>query len=93
MAQVESNMMKLGTKAPAFSLPDVVSGKTISLSDVKSNIATVVVFICNHCPFVKHINSKLVEVANKYQAQGVQFITISSNNVETHPHDGPEFMK
>lgn len=93
MAQVESNMMKLGTKAPTFSLPDVVSGKTISLSDVKSNIATIVVFICNHCPFVKHINSKLVEVANKYQAQGVQFITISSNDVETHPHDGPEFMK
>ena len=85
-------MMKLGTKAPTFSLPDVVSGKTISLSDVKSNIATVVVFICNHCPFVKHINSKLVEVANKYQAQGVQFITISSNDVETHPHDGSLFQ-
>ncbi len=93
MAQVESNMMELGTKAPAFSLPDVVSGKTISLSEVKSNIATVVVFICNHCPFVKHINSKLVEVANKYQSQGVQFIAISSNNIETHPQDGPEFMK
>ena len=93
MAQVESNMMELGTQAPAFSLPDVVSGKTISLSEVKSNIATVVVFICNHCPFVKHINSKLVEVANKYQSQGVQFIAISSNNIETHPQDGPEFMK
>ena len=93
MAQIESNMMELGTKAPEFSLPDVVSGKTVTLSEIKSNIATVVVFICNHCPFVKHINLKLVEVANKYQAKDVQFIAISSNDVDTYPQDGPSFMK
>ncbi len=63
-------MMKLGTKAPAFSLLDSVSDKTVSLSEIKSDVATVVVFICNHCPFVKHINPKLVEVANTYKAKG-----------------------
>ena len=85
-------MMELGTKAPDFSLPDTVSGRTVSLSALKSDIATVVVFICNHCPFVHHINSKLVEVAHKYQAIGVQFIAISSNNIDTHPQDAPELM-
>ena len=93
MARVESSMMRLGTIAPAFSLPDVVSEKRITLSEVKSDIATVVVFICNHCPYVKHINAKLVEVANKYQPKGVQFIAISSNDVQTHPQDAPELMK
>lgn len=93
MAQVESNMMELGTKAPAFSLVDTISDKTVSLFNIKSNVATVVVFICNHCPFVKHINAKLVEVANKYQAKGVQFIAISSNDVETYPNDSPQHMK
>lgn len=92
MAEI-SNMMELGTKAPKFSLLDTVSGKKVSLSDLKSDVATVVIFICNHCPYVKHINSKLVEVAKKYQAKGVQFIAISSNDVETHLQDGPEEMK
>lgn len=93
MAEIESNMMKLGTKAPAFSLLDSVSDKTVSLSEIKSDVATVVVFICNHCPFVKHINPKLVEVANTYKAKGVQFVAISSNDVETYPQDGVQFMK
>lgn len=92
MALTESNMMKLGTKAPDFSLLDTISGETMSLTQLKSNIATVVVFICNHCPFVHHINSKLVEVANIYQQKGIQFIAISSNDIETNPQDGPEFM-
>ena len=92
MAEI-SNMMELGTKAPEFSLLDTVSGRTVSLYDLKSEVATFVIFICNHCPYVKHINPKLVEVANKYQAKGVQFIAISSNDVETHPQDGPEQMK
>ena len=93
MAETLSNMMKLGTQAPDFALLDTVSGKTLSLTDLKSDVATVVLFICNHCPYVKHINSKLVEVANQYQKKGVQFIAISSNDVETHPQDGPEHMK
>ncbi|MDD3357355.1 MAG: thioredoxin family protein [Dysgonamonadaceae bacterium] len=93
MALTLSKMMELGTKAPEFSLPDTVSGKTMSLSELKSDVATVVVFICNHCPHVQHITPKLVEVANKYQAKGIQFIAISSNDPETYPEDGPEHMK
>ena len=88
-----SNMMELGTKAPSFSLMDTVSNKTVTLEDLRSDVATVVFFICNHCPYVKHINSKIVEVANKYQAKGVQFVAISSNDVKTHPQDGPDEMK
>lgn len=93
MALTLSNMMELGTKAPEFALMDTISDKTISLTDVKSDIATVVLFICNHCPYVKHLNSKIVEIANKYQKKGVEFIAISSNDAETHPQDGPEHMK
>ena len=85
-------MLPLGTKAPDFTLLDTVSGKVVSLAKLKSEIATVVVFICNHCPFVHHINLALVEVANAYQAKGVKFIAISSNDVSTHPQDGPEQM-
>lgn len=92
MSLMYSNMMELGTKAPEFTLLDTVSGKTISLLQLKAEIATVVFFICNHCPFVHHINPKLIEVANKYQANGIQFIAISSNDVETHPQDAPELM-
>ena len=93
MALTLSNMMELGTKAPDFSLYDTVSEQNVALSDLKSNVATVVVFICNHCPYVKHLNSKLVEVANEYLKHDVKFIAISSNSVKTHPQDGPEFMK
>lgn len=92
MSLVQSNMMELGTKAPAFTLFDTISKKKLSLSELKSDIATVVVFICNHCPFVHHINNKLVEVANEYQAKGVRFIAISSNDVDYYPQDGPEMM-
>lgn len=93
MALTLSNMMELGTKAPYFTLMDTITEKTVSLKDLKSDVATVVLFICNHCPYVKHLNSKIVEVANKYQKKGVHFIAISSNDVETHPQDGPEHMK
>ena len=86
-------MIQLGSKAPDFSLPDTVSGKTVSLSEVRSDIATVIFFICNHCPFVHHINSKLVEVANYYQKRGIQFMAISSNDAGFYPEDGPQIMK
>jgi len=92
MSLVQSNMMELGTNAPDFTLFDTISKKQQSLSALKSNVATVVVFICNHCPFVHHINSRLVEVANLYQAKGVQFIAISSNDVNYYPQDGPDMM-
>ncbi|MCB0344753.1 MAG: thioredoxin family protein [Bdellovibrionales bacterium] len=93
MAKTPSNMMPLGTRAPEFSLPDTVSGKTLSLTDIKSNTATVVMFICNHCPFVKHLNAKLVEVANHYIPKGISFVAISSNDVDNYPDDSPEKMK
>lgn len=92
MALVESTMMELGTKAPSFNLLDAVSGEKKSLEQLKSDVATVVIFICNHCPYVHYINSKLVKVANEYQAKRVQFIAISSNDVEKYPQDSPEKM-
>ncbi len=93
MAAIESNMMPLGTKAPDFNLPDIVSGKNKSLKELKSDKATVVMFICNHCPFVKHVQKELVKLANDYIPKGISFIAISSNDVEVFPDDSPERMK
>lgn len=93
MARTESNMLPLGTKAPDFRLPDTVSGKTLSLADVKSELGTVVMFICNHCPYVKHINAGLVELAKEYIDKGIAFVAISSNDVENYPDDSPDKMK
>ena len=67
MARTPSTMVSLGTKAPDFLLPDTVSGKQLSLDDIKGEIATMIMFICNHCPFVKHVNSELVRLANDYK--------------------------
>lgn len=93
MAKTASTMLPLGTPAPEFKLLDTVSGKTADLQSLKSPIATVIAFICNHCPFVKHINTELVRVAKDYQARGIAFIAISSNDIENYPQDGPELMK
>ena len=93
MSLVTSKMIALGSQAPAFNLYDTVSGKNLSLTELKSDVATVILFICNHCPFVHHINEQLVKVAREYQAQGVQFIGISSNDVQYYPQDGPEMMQ
>lgn len=93
MARTPSNMIPLGTIAPDFTLPDTVSGKTVSLQELKSDKATLIMFICNHCPFVKHVDEQLVALAKDYQAKGVSFIAISSNDVENYPQDGPELMK
>ncbi len=93
MALTESNMLALGTTAPAFTLPDTVSGKTISLSDIQSDVATVVMFTCNHCPYVIHVNEEIVRLAKDYQAKGVAFVAISSNDVDNYPQDGPDKMK
>jgi peroxiredoxin len=86
-------MIPLGTQAPQFNLSDTVSGEMMSLEQLKSDQATVVMFICNHCPYVKHINTGLVELANDYLPQGVSFVGISSNDVEAYPDDGPQRMK
>jgi len=93
MAETPSTMIPLGTSAPSFKLIDTCTNQMRSLADLKSDKATVVMFICNHCPFVKHIQSKLVEVANNYQKKGVNFIAISSNNAEKYPADSPDNMK
>lgn len=92
MSLTLSSMMDLGAKAPDFTLLNTITGKQASLSELKSDIATVVVFICNHCPYVHHVNPKLVEVAKTYQAKGVRFIAISSNDIENYPQDSPENM-
>lgn len=93
MAQTPSNMLPLGTKAPDFKLLDTVSGEQLTLDDCKGIKATVIMFICNHCPFVIHVNSKLVELAKEYKSKGINFVAISSNDVERYPQDGPKFMK
>ena len=93
MAVTPSTMISLGTKAPEFKLPDTVSGKNLSLQDLKSDKATLIMFICNHCPFVKHVNEQLVKLANDYLPKGISFIAISSNDVVTHPDDSPDKMK
>jgi peroxiredoxin len=93
MAQTPSTMIPLKTKAPDFTLPDTVSGKNYSLSDLKSDKATVIMFICNHCPFVKHVNTGLVKLANDYLPKGISFVAISSNDVDNYPEDHPDKMK
>ena len=93
MARTPSTMVALRTKAPEFNLPDSVSGKKVSLNDIKGEVATVVMFICNHCPFVKHINDELVMLANDYKNKGVGFVAISSNDIVNHPDDSPDLMK
>ena len=92
MARTPSTMVTLRTKAPAFNLPDTVSGKQISLNDIKGNVATVIMFICNHCPFVKHVNAELVNLANEYKINGIGFAAINSNDVVKHPDDSPGLM-
>ena len=93
MARTPSNMLPLGTVAPDFSLPDTVSDRNLSLSDLKGVKGTLVVFICNHCPFVKHIDEGIVAMANDYQPKGISFIAISSNDVINYPQDAPDLMK
>lgn len=93
MAQTSSNMLPLGTTAPNFKLLDTVSDEKLSLDSCKGLKGTLVMFICNHCPFVKHANSTLSKLARDYKSKGIDFIAISSNDVTNYPQDGPEFMK
>lgn len=88
-----SNMLPLGTTAPDFSLVDTVTDKLILLQAIKGDQGTVVMFICNHCPFVIHVNPMLVTLANFYQPKGIRFIAISSNDIVNYPQDAPYLMK
>ncbi|WP_242206306.1 thioredoxin family protein [Aestuariivivens insulae] len=93
MARTPSNMLPLGTLAPDFSLPDTVSDAILDLNELKGTKGTVIMFICNHCPFVVHVNKALVALAHDYAIKGIGFIAISSNDVENYPQDSPENMK
>jgi len=93
MPETPSTMAPLGTKAPPFHLPDVVSGRTVSLDDFKSAPALLVMFICNHCPYVRHVREHLAQLVREYQARGLAAVGISSNDVAQFPDDGPEGMK
>lgn len=93
MVMVESTMLALGTQAPAFALADVESGKTISLDTFKDSKALLIMFICVHCPFVKHVEQELAKIGRDYIDQGLGIVAISSNSIETHPQDAPEHMK
>lgn len=86
-------MLPLGTIAPSFTLVDSVSNKKMSLHELKSSTATVVMFICNHCPYVKHIQHELAKFAKEYQAKKVSFIAINSNDIAHYPEDAPDKMR
>lgn len=93
MALTESTMLPLGTQAPDFNLPDTVSGNNFSLNELKGQSATVMMFICNHCPYVIHVNPEIVQLTKDYKDKGVGFVGISSNDVANYPVDSPEKMK
>ena len=92
MARTPSQMLPLGTPAPAFNLPDA-DGNMHSLDDAAGSRACLVMFICNHCPFVKHVADELARLGHDYQDKGVAVFAINSNDIESHPADGPEKMK
>jgi peroxiredoxin len=86
-------MLELGTEAPAFHLPDAVSGETVSLDTFAGKKALLVMFICNHCPFVKHVNAELVRLGNDYAGSELGIVAISANDADNYPDDSPENLK
>ena len=93
MARTESTMLELGTIAPDFSLTDVVTGKTVRRDDFSGQKGLLVMFICAHCPFVKHVNEGLASFGKDYAGMPVAIVAISSNDAEAHPADGPAGLK
>ncbi|MBP7821550.1 MAG: thioredoxin family protein [Saprospiraceae bacterium] len=93
MALTESNMLSLGTKAPDFLLLDTVTDNFVTFPIVKGQFGTVVMFICNHCPYVIYLNNDIVALANTYKSKGIGFVAISSNDAEKYPADAPDKMK
>lgn len=91
MVRTASTMLPLGTPAPGFRLPNV-DGRTVSLEDFAAAPALLVIFMCNHCPYVKHVAGPLAELAREYQARGVAVVGINSNDAEHYPDDGPAQM-
>ncbi len=93
MAMTESNMLELGTIAPDFALTDVLSGKTVRRDDFRGQKALLVLFICAHCPYVKHIEQSLGKLSADYVGKPLAIVAISANDVATHPADGPDGLK
>ena len=93
MARTPSTMLELGTKLPSFSLPDTVSGRTVTDQDVASRNGMLIMFICNHCPFVMHVLEEIGRVASDASAKEVGVAAISANDIESHPADAPDKMK
>lgn len=93
MALTESKMLQLGIEAPDFLLPDTVSGGDLSFRDIKGQNGTVVMFLCNHCPYVIHVNQELIKIAHDYKEKGIGFVAISSNDAVKYPDDAPDKMK
>ena len=93
MALTASTMLELGTSAPDFQLPDVVSGQQISLATFADNPALLVMFICQHCPFVKHVQIELARLGQDYETQGLGIVAISANDVANYPDDSPEKLQ
>ena len=93
MAKTPSNMLALGTKAPFFELPNPTKNNELqSLDNLKGEKGTLVMFICNHCPFVVHVIENLAELYDDYKEKGIEFIAINSNDVASYPADSPELM-
>lgn len=88
-----STMLALGTSAPGFALPDVISGSTVSLEDFSEETGVLVMFLCVHCPYVKHVNAELGELGRDYAASGIGIVAVSSNDVAAYPDDSPEGMR
>ena len=89
MALTPSNMLPLGTEAPAFALPDVETGRTVALDDFAGKQALVVIFLCNHCPYVVHVREALARIARDYASRSVGIVGITSNDVDNYPEDSP----
>lgn len=92
MVKTASTMLPLGASAPDFALPDVVTGHTVRLSDFRKRPGLLVIFLCNHCPFVKYLAGPLADLTSKYQAQGLGVVGINSNDVEKYPQDNADAM-
>lgn len=93
MARTASTMLDLGTQAPAFALPDVVTGETISLDTFSDKSALLVMFICRHCPFVKHVQAELAKIGNDYADTALGIVAISANDAAKYPDDAPDSLK
>ena len=93
MALIESYMLPLGTQSPSFSLPNVINNQIKELEIIRGENGTLIIFMCNHCPYVIHLLEGIIKTAIDFSKKGIATVAISSNSIETHPQDGPKEMK